>query len=59
MRNLIIVAIWLGVGFAITEFIASYLEASRNDEHQAIQKLSDPARDARDVQATGPATPTP
>lgn len=56
MRNLIIMAVWLGIGFGITELVASYLQA-RSAEPQAVQKLHDPASDARDVQAAGPRSP--
>ena len=57
MRGVVITAIWLGLGFGITEFVASFLET--RGEHQAVQKRQDQARDARDLQATGPATPRP
>ena len=36
MRNLVIVAIWIGIGFAVTEFVASALEKSRVDEHLSL-----------------------
>ncbi len=56
MRSVIWIAVWLGIGFAITEFVASYLEASRQVERSAIQKLGDPESDAGDMQAARPAT---
>ena len=52
MRNLIIVAVWLGIGFGITEFVASYLEASR--AQPTAHKLNDATPDARNVQAAVP-----
>ncbi len=56
LRTLIIVALWLGAGFAITEFVASTLEKSRANEHQTVEKLTDPARDARDISTAGVAS---
>jgi len=52
MRNLIIVAIWLAIGFGVTELVASVIEA-HSVNRVAIQKLEDPALDARDIQAIG------
>jgi len=57
MRNLVIVAIWIGIGFAVTEFVASALEKSRVDEHQSAHTAYDPARDARGVTADAPPGP--
>jgi hypothetical protein len=42
MRNLIIVAIWLVIGFAVTELVASFIE-SHSLNRATIQKLEDPA----------------
>jgi hypothetical protein len=58
MRSVIMTAVWLGIGFVITEFVASYLEM-RSVERMAGHKLVDPVREARDLQAAGPATPSP
>jgi len=55
MRGVVITAIWLGIGFGITEFVASYLEA-RSVEGRAVHKLAEPERD---MQAAGPARPAP
>jgi hypothetical protein len=38
MRNLIIVAIWLVIGFGVTELVASFVES------HALNRVEDPAR---------------
>lgn len=58
MRSVIMIALWLGIGFAITEFVASYLE-TRSVERLAAHNPIDPVSEARDLPAAGPATPSP
>jgi hypothetical protein len=58
MRNLIIVAIWLAIGFGVTELVASYIEVqSQSANHVATPKFEDPALNARDIHAVGKRSP--
>ena len=41
--NLIVVAIWLVIGFGVTELVASFIE-SHSLNRVAIQNLEDPVR---------------
>ena len=56
MRNLVIVAVWLAIGFGVTELVASYIEA-QSANRVATPKLADPTLDARDIHAVGKRSP--
>jgi len=56
MRNLIIVALWLAIGFGVTELVASFMEV-QSSSRVATPKLEDPAYDARDIHAVGKRSP--
>ena len=56
-HTLITIAIWLGIGLAITEFAASYLEKSRTSGHLAVNTFEDPHIDVRGLHAAGVRTP--
>lgn len=46
MRNLLSLAIWIGLGLGLTAAMASWLERSRGGG-QSIEKAYDPAAEAR------------
>ena len=58
MRNLIIVAIWLALGFGVTELVASYIEAQTQSANRVeTPKFEDPELNARDIHAVGKRSP--
>jgi hypothetical protein len=52
MRNLLVVAIWLAIGFGVTELVASFVEV-QSASRVATPKFEDPALEARDTHAVG------
>jgi hypothetical protein len=44
MRILVTVAVWLAIGFGVTELVASVIEAHSANRAE-IQKLEEPARE--------------
>jgi hypothetical protein len=56
MRYLIIVAVWLALGFGVTELVASFIEV-QSASRVVTPKLEDPAYDARDIHAVGKRSP--
>ncbi len=55
MRSLIILALWLAIGFGLTALVASELERSRAVHHQTALPSDEP--DSRRVRASDVATP--
>jgi hypothetical protein len=56
MRILVIIAVWLTIGFGVTELVASFIEV-QSASRVATPKLEDPAHDARDIHAVGKRSP--
>jgi hypothetical protein len=55
MRSLIVLVLWLAIGFGLTALVASELERSRTAHNQAAVQSDEP--DSRHVRASDVTTP--
>jgi len=51
MRNLMVWALWLGIGFGLTELVSLALERSQVEKHEATHQSNEATRDIRDARA--------